>query len=211
MELTQFGNQLPISPGTTQIPYQELTFTLAAGAVQDIFQVFNYFRVLSLTPNTLSVQFGENGMTTPFSGQGIGIQSFYTYSRVRLINTGGAPITITIALALGWVNDDRLNISSTVNIQGTVQTKQSAAFVASQVSVDNTADQLVAASATNGVITIAAGVSDLYVGPTSGVTTANGFLIPAGGSFSYALGYLGDVYGIRAGAAQTAYVLRETY
>ena len=31
MEYTQAGNQLPIQPGVTQIPYQEFTYTLAAG------------------------------------------------------------------------------------------------------------------------------------------------------------------------------------
>lgn len=259
-EVTQFGSQLPISPGATQIPYQEETLVIAAGASIDVFRVFNYFRVLSLSGGALSIRFGQNGIQTPFTGQGVGLQLAFTVDRLTLVNTGGASMTLTYATALGQINDDRLNVSSalTINslIPGTGATElgkaedaaaasgdtgvsmlgvrndalagrtstdgdygnpsidsKGAQFVrasnrtqtAAQTSVGTSAVQLVTANAANNDIIISAGTADLYVGTTSGVTTANGFLIPAGGSLVW--NSIADLYGIRSVAGITAYSL----
>lgn len=201
-----------ISAGSTQIPYQELTFTIPALQRLDVFQVFNYFRVMTISGGTLKVKFGQNGLESPFTAAGIGLRAERTFDRLTLINSHATDsMTITIAMALGYINDDRLNVSGTVTVSGTVQIDQSNTFATSQPSVGTTAVQLVTAGATNASITIEAGVADLYIGLTSGVTTGTGFLIPAGGAYTFNPGFTGDVYGIRGVAAQTAYVLREGY
>jgi hypothetical protein len=104
-----------ISPGSTQIPYQEFTYTIPVSGYVDVLQVFNYFRVLSLDVSTLSIQVGQNGLVTKYTGAGVGVNFDNTYDRIRLINNGGAPITLTIAIAIGDINDDRLNVSGTIN------------------------------------------------------------------------------------------------
>jgi hypothetical protein len=76
----------------------------------------------------------------------------------------------------------------------------------SQVNVLTTATQIITAAAANGEILISSGTTDLWIGGTSGVTTANGFLIPAGSTMSLN-GNMGDIYGIRTGSAGTAYAL----
>lgn len=252
-----------ISDGSTRIAYQEFTYTLAAGARQEIFQVFNYFRVLTQTASTnLSIRLGQNGLETPFSGQGIGIQCEDIFSRLTLINTSGISMTITIAIAYGNINDDRLNVSSALAINGITLTsaptslgkaedsaavtgdigvamlgvrndllattpasndadygfhsldKKGAVFVRpsqrsfsnAQTTVTTAAVLLVTANEANGEVTIQAGSLDLYIGNTNAVTSANGFLIPAGGSFTFN-GQMGDVYGIRASGSTTAYSL----
>lgn len=263
VDVTQFTNQLPISAGQTQIPYQEFTYTIAAGANVDIFQVFNYFRVLSLSAGSLSVQFGQNGLITPYSGQGVGIQLAFTYDRLRLINTSGVSMTITIAIALGIVFDDRLNVSSALSVgsvipgtgatnqgkaeddvansgdvgiaslavrrdghssttlqsasgdysnfttdaTGQLYTKAASRFiVTSQISIGSAAVAINSFDALNGEVAVSAGTTDLYIG-TAAVTTGNGFLIPAGATFSLN-GHMGELYGIRVGGSVTAYVIK---
>lgn len=105
-----------ISDGSTRIPYQEMTYTIPAGNRQEVFQVFNYFRVISQTASsTLAIRLGQNGIETPFTGQGIGIQCEDVFSRITLINNGASALTITLGLAYGSISDDRLNVSGTVS------------------------------------------------------------------------------------------------
>lgn len=220
-ELTQFGTSLAIAAGQTQAIYQEDTQVIPAGGYVDVFKVFNYFRVISKTGGTLSVQFGQNGLQTPFTGAGVGLQLFTQVDRVRLVNTHPTDaMTITIAVALGWINDDRLTVSGTVTIAGAVtitsgnvtsQTKALASCTTAQVALSTTAAQLVAAGASNGLITVQAGAVDMYIGNSNAVTTSTGFLVASGGSFTYPIGYTGDVYAILAASTATAYVMTGSY
>lgn len=217
-------NSRQISAGDTRVPYLENTFTLAAGERREVFQVYNYFRVLALTGGSLSVRFGQNGVETPFTSAGVGAKFEDIFSRLTLVNTHVTDsMTLTIAIALGSINDDRLNVSGSVVvssitnpvtitgvISGITQIDQSNDFATSQTVVSNAAVQLVVAAAANGNITIKAGVSDLYIAKTNAVTTANGFLIEANTSFTFAT--VTDIYGIRSAAGtDKAYVLKESY
>ena len=77
-------------------------------------------------------------------------------------------------------------------------------YTVSQVSVGTTATALISATTATGEVVIGAGNADLFIGTSAAVTTANGFLIPAGGYFSLN-GNMEAFFGIRAVAAQTAY------
>jgi hypothetical protein len=111
-----------IAQGGAQTRYKEYTYTIAAGAAVTIDEIFNYFRVLSQSASTLNVQFGDDPNTSAFSGAGIGIKFENLPSRVTIRNTGGVSTTITFALAIGYIYDDRLNVSGTVTISGSVST-----------------------------------------------------------------------------------------
>lgn len=113
-----------ITDDPSMIPYQELTYSIADGQSVDVFAVFKYFRVISQSGGALSVRFGQNGMVTPFTGQGIGLNIGLFYPRLTLYNTGDSAMAITIALAIGDINDDRLNISTALSSKdvGTVLT-----------------------------------------------------------------------------------------
>lgn len=196
--LAQISNQLSallanqnadnITDYNTLVPYQELTYTIAAGARQEVYQVFNYFRVTSQSGGALSVRFGQNGLETPFTGQGIGVQFSVTFPRLTLVNTGGTSMTITIAIAVGRISDDRLNVSGTVTVAGTVTTNDNpgTTIVNGQVTINNTATQIVAANATRRHVIIknpSTATKSIFVGD-SGVTTTNGIEVAIGESIT---------------------------
>lgn len=199
--------QQVITDGTSQVPYQEFTVSIPAGGRMQFDQIFNYFRVLSQSGGALSVRLGDNGLETPFTGAGIGINFDETYRNLVLINTGGTTMTITIAIALGSVSDDRLTVSAVLSTKET----QSSGFSTSQNTITTAAVQLVVANSVNGRVTVYAGALDLYIGQTNGVTSANGFLIPANSSYTFSAGCSCDVYGIRASGSSPVYTIRETY
>lgn len=216
--VTQAGQQ--IVKGAQLTPYNQDTLTVGANQIVDVFETFNFFRIYSLSASGLQVSFGDNGKFTDLVGAGIGIDFDKAIGRVTFKNTTAGAITITFAVSGGRIYDDRLTASGTITIAGTVdvntvnnpvQVKQSKGFSTSQTTVSTSAVQLVTAAATNGLVTLYSGTSDLYIGETSGVTSANGFLIPSGGGFSFSNGIISDVYGIRSAGSATAYALIEDF
>ena len=106
-----------INRGSIQNPYKEFTFTLAAGARTDIFYDFSYFRVMSLSgASLLSVVFGGTGAETSVIGAGVGIDLPAPVNKVQIVNNDVTTMTITVALSMGRINDDRLNISGNVSV-----------------------------------------------------------------------------------------------
>ncbi|MDX1939667.1 MAG: hypothetical protein SFU99_03900 [Saprospiraceae bacterium] len=192
-----------ITEGTTRIPYLELTYVIPAGARQEVFQVFNYFRVMSMSGGALSVLFGQNGIESPFTAAGVGIRFEESFMRMTLINTGGTTMTIRIALALGNVQDDRLNVSGVVTVDGTVDIYGGATLANSQASVTTTASNVSAASATKRSVIIknlSTSAATVYIG-TSAVTSANGFELKAGEALT--LDVASDVYARTASGTGT--------
>ncbi|MDX1939668.1 MAG: hypothetical protein SFU99_03905 [Saprospiraceae bacterium] len=106
----------PIADSSTQNPYREMTYNIAAGARVDVFEVFDFFRVISITgAGQLSAIFGENSVQTIIRGAGLGMQFYNVFDRITLINSGASAINVTVAFALGVVIDNRLNFSGTVS------------------------------------------------------------------------------------------------
>lgn len=207
--------ELPIQQGSTQNEYQEYDVTIAAGAFETLFEVHDYFRVLALSNTTLSVQFGQNGRITKWSGAGIGKKHSGLLDRVKLINTGGAPITVTVALAIGSISDDRLNISGNVNVVTPTNTPlltkdtNSTAFTTPQVALAaTTATQIFASNSSAKARIIKAGNTDLYIGTSNAVTNSNGFKIDQGQSAIIPHGLA--VWGYTL-SADTVFTYEETY
>lgn len=76
-------------------------------------------------------------------------------------------------------------------------------FTPAQVSVTGTATLIVAARTGRASVTILnTGATAIYLGPTSGVTTSNGMLLPGVAGASITLPYNGAVYGITTTGTQ---------
>ena len=72
-----------------------------------------------------------------------------------------------------------------------------------QVDVDGTADLIAAARATRRSVVIQnLGSTAVYLGPTSGVLTTDGFLLPGTTGAAFHVPWTGAVYGITSGATQ---------
>lgn len=111
------------SPGNVINPYREFTYTIAAGGIERIYYNFDYFRVITLTAtnnNLVFVRFGEAGSESNIAGAGIGYKLPGVVNSCFIRNTNASSITVTVALAVGWINDDRLNVSGAITIDNTV-------------------------------------------------------------------------------------------
>lgn len=108
---TEFSNK------QIQSPPKQFSFTIPAGAIETIYYELNFLRILSLSDaSALKIRFGDTGTETDVVGAGVGYAWPYTVSNVFLRNTSGAPITITVAVAVGQIFDDRLNVSGNVQV-----------------------------------------------------------------------------------------------
>ena len=98
-------------------PYKQFTFTIADGAQQTLFYDFNYFRILSANVTTgVTVRFGSSGTPTDVVGAGIGYEMPAVVGRADIANNSGGTLTITVAVAIGRIDDDRLNVSGAINV-----------------------------------------------------------------------------------------------
>ena len=109
-----------IQTGTIANPYRQFTETIPAGQIRVVRYVHNSMTVLDNDqPDNLEVNFGGSG---GFTKMDTGI--IYEYPNgvsipfVELRNTSNQTMHITISLAVGTVQDNRLNVSGTVSVQG---------------------------------------------------------------------------------------------
>lgn len=192
-EQNKYPELRPIEDGVLQQFYQEKTRTLAAGERYEDFTIFNYFRVLSLTGSGLEVIFGNNQFQTPFTGAGIGLKLDYVLPRLTLINTSGASLTLTYAVAVGGVSDDRLTVTGTLNtlitngVAAPIPTRVASGSIATAQTVITAAAAAVSISAFDNtktqVIIRNVGANDMVIG-ASGVNAATGLLLRPNESYS---------------------------
>jgi len=199
-------------------PLQFFDFTLPAGTVSEpLYFNYDYFRLLDLSGNSVLVQFGASGSPARFLSAGIGFKvgqdKILNFLQFR--NDTGGVVAGRVALAIGDITDDRLSLSGNVSVVNAVGTqletydRQSSTFAVSQQSmVAATAAQIFATDATAKARVITAGNQDLYIGVNNTVTTANGFKIGAGQSFTLPHGL--ETWGICA-ADDTIFKYGETY
>lgn len=199
-----------VSQNQPQNPYREFSLTVQAAANgvnrQRIFYATNYFRVLTLSAKTLSVNFYGTGDTTIVDA-GIGIKLPDVLPYVDLINTGGADITVTVALGVVEVNDNRFVTSGVL----TTTQNSGATLANAQVSVTNAATSISAASATKKRVIIknpSTGTESVFLGNANTVTTANGFELVVGESVT--LQTQSAVFGIHPTATENIHVLTES-
>lgn len=178
---------LPINPSAQQQIYSEETLTIAAGARETRYTVYDYFRVLSLTGSGLRVIFGVNQNDTPYTGAGVGIKMPNLQTRLELINSSGSPITITYAVALGIINDDRLNVLGSVTVAGTVSTTTSSTLLSANDTII-TASIRTAITAANtarrGLVITNIGAASMRVGDSTTTSAARGAFLDVGQSIT---------------------------
>jgi len=98
-------------------PYKQFTYVIPNGAIETIFYQFNYFRVLNVSNSDgVTIRFGSSGTPTDVVGAGIGYELPSVVDRADIRNQSGSDVTITVACAIGRINDDRLNISGDLNV-----------------------------------------------------------------------------------------------
>ena len=175
------GTNTPLESGTPQNPYREFTILVPAGQRYQLNYSMTYFRVMTLSLSTLSVNF--SGTTdTSFVGAGVGIKMKNAIPYVSLINTGGADLTVTVGCGCVEINDSRLSLTG--NINAITVSGATLATVSDVALPNNTATKVVVANANNKSVIIsnllASGVvmriGDSNVGATRGAE------IPIGGS-----------------------------
>lgn len=173
---------------TAQNPYQEFTLTIKAtanGGPNSIIINYasNYFRVLSLSANTLSVDFGGQGALTSIVGAGIGIQMTDVIPYIRLVNTGAADITVTVALGVGIFNDNRLTVVGTIT---TAPVKSNTFVGVADVTLNANPKQIMPATATQRSLIITANPANnaggIRIGGNGSVGAAQGMLLQPGQS-----------------------------
>lgn len=151
-----------------------------------------------------SIRMGD-GSPTDFE-TGIAFESPRPFDRIEIINSHTALQTIRIAVADGFVDDNRL--VGQVDISGGIRLAGNKTATAGAVTVDTAAILIIAAATDRARCLIQnLGSSAIYLGPDSGVDVANGIQVPAGGSASVTLQT--DIYAISATAGQDVRFLGE--
>lgn len=182
----------PLESGTPQNAYREFTYVVPAGTRQRIFYSTTYFRIMSLTLNTLSVNFAGTTDTT-IVGAGIGIKMKAAVPYVDLINTGGADLTVTVALGCVEINDSRLNLTGSVN--SVIVSGATLVTVADVTLTHGVATKIITGNANNKSVIISnllASAAVIRVGDLN-VTATRGAEVPIGGSIT--LDCSADIWG----------------
>lgn len=194
-------NQQIIAQGVSQTRYREFTITIPANGVYELFEVFNYFRVLA-AGGTIQVQFGDDPVRSTFTGAGIGLRFENLPNRLVLVNTSGGSNVITFAVAIGYINDDRLNFSGVID----ADTTSTAPLISTaDVTVATTVTSIIAANVSRrGVIITNIGSTNIRVGDASITTTRGSILFP---NQSITLDSVQQVYGIASGSSSSVSVL----
>ncbi len=159
-------------------PYKEFTLSIPDGGIETIFYEFNFFRILSISTTTnVTIRYGSSGTPSDVVGAGIGYEMGAIVDRVQIQNNSGGVLTITVALAVGKISDDRLNISGAINISKA----SSFTSVADLAIVAGAAAVVIQAanSATREVIITNTGANDCRVGD-AGTAVAEGTLLAVG-------------------------------
>lgn len=201
-----------IKPQYDLVARRVTTPVLTTGQFYDIQEPHSFFRVETGVNVQAFIDAKPPAIDYP-AGTGYKYSEYVVVNLCRVVNNDAGAQAITFYYGSGQFLDTRVTLAGSLvvtSITNPVRALKPATSTVGQVSVGNAATLIAAANANRYANTIQNGmVSDLYIGPTNAVTTANGFLIPIGGS--HTLESPDDVYGIRVGAAQTAYFRSEVY
>lgn len=94
--------------------YKGPIYTLGAGEGLDLVGQGNYVRFFSSTGAT-DLNIGIDGSTPEPLPVGIGVSFPQKFERVRVENPNAGSVTFQIAIAVGHIADDRLNVSGSIN------------------------------------------------------------------------------------------------
>lgn len=179
-----------INLGSSQAPYWERTVTIPAGEIWKLDYVTDTFNLLDVsTPNGIVVSFGGSMIETPFTA-GMGYKLNEPVQFIQLQNVTNSSVTVTFAVGIGSIQDNRLTVS------GTVFTQPASGFntytATSDTGASTTsypANAQIDVICTSGTITLdnAAGVSGLVLtaGMAWSVFLANAGTLTISGTGSY--------------------------
>lgn len=198
-------NDKQIVLSVVQSGYKEFTYTIPAYGSEIIYYAHNTLRLLSFTGTRgdLAMVIGANGDETIFTGAGISYVLPSAVDRVKLVNKSASSITLTVAMIIGDIRDDRLTVSNIVSVEEV--TPDNGAYGAVSLTA-STATQILAANA-NGVKTLIQNnnaYDDLYIGYDSGLTINNGIRIPKQGSIE--LSTTKAIFGISISTCDVRYL-----
>ena len=176
------ANSANINTGSVWAPYQEFTYTIAAGQYQRVNYVTDNFVLLETTANnSLEVNFGGAMNQTNFTtGVHYKLQSVVPY--VQLYNKGASAITVHFALGVGEVRDNRLSLVGTIINSETYDT-----FNVQQITLTSGANSI--GGAQRKIIVQNTGNASIFIG------ASNGFEVSPSGSMDIPLNGSVDVYG----------------
>lgn len=183
-----------IESGSIQNPYQEFVRIIPAGETRRIDYAFNFWRILSATGGEITLGFGGSGSPTVVSGAGIGQQLPVAIPFLTIRNSGATALTITVAMAIGDIRDDRLNISGALSVAkpSNLITTADATLVAtvktSVLASDTTRNKVIVVNNTAG--------TDIRIGDTN-ISLSRGALVKGGQSIELAV--TSEIFAISAG------------
>lgn len=177
------ANNAVINTGSVWAPYQEFTYTLAAGEYHRVNYVTDNFVLLETTAsNSLEVNFGGAMNQTNFTtGVQYKLQSVVPY--IQLYNKGNTAVTVHFALGVGEVRDNRLSLVGMANFSET--------YTSLNVSEEtfDSSGKITTTGAHRKIVIQNSGAQNIYVG------AANGFLVSPSGSMDIPLDGAVDLYG----------------
>lgn len=206
--------QFYVNKGGYQNPYAQFVMTLAPLEIVPLNYACNTFRLLDAS-GVLRARFGGEGQFTEFYA-GIGYSMPTPVDTVFLQNPSAVnPLQVTVALGVGFIQDDRLNVSGNINVVtpfGTyLNVGQVAAnsIIATSSTVGTTASSIIAAGTRKEIlVTNTHASNDLYLGD-AGVVVGSGVKLVAGQTAS--LEYQGELFGISNAAGTTVAIAGLAY
>lgn len=180
--MTTDANNAAINTGSVWAPYQEFTYTIAAGQYQRVNYVTDNFVLLETTANNaLEVNFGGAMNQTNFTtGVQYRLQEAVPY--IQLYNKSGSALTVHFALGVGEVRDNRLSLVGTV-----ISSETYTSFAVQQITLTSGANSI--GGAQRKIIVQNTGNAAIYIG------ASNGFAVQPSGSMDIPLDGAVDVYG----------------
>ena len=190
------ANNANINTGSVWAPYQEFTYTIAAGQYQRVNYVTDNFVLLETTANnSLEVNFGGAMNQTNFTtGVQYKLQSAVPY--VQLYNKGASAITVHFALGVGEVRDNRLSLVGTV-----ISSETYDSFTVEQITLTSGANSI--GGAQRKIVVQNTGNASIFIG------ASNGFEVSPSGSMDIPLDGSVDVYGTTGQTIVVGYFSQE--
>lgn len=99
--------------------YRVYTYTIPGGQVRRIDAVGSYISVLEATSETLAVNIDDSGFQKIEQGLTVELEAGRKFQSVQIRNTGGAAVTVTVAVGIGRLRDARFSF-----VGGTVPTEE---------------------------------------------------------------------------------------
>jgi hypothetical protein len=143
----------------------------------------------------------DDGALTDFE-TGIAFESPQFFERVEIVNTAAASQKIRIAIADGYVDDNRL--VGQIDINGGIRQAGNRSASYGAESVSTTAVEISAANPNRGNMLLQPQDGDIFVGTDASVTVSNGIKVAAGSSASFTLQTA--IFAIAAAAVDVRYL-----